>query len=97
MPTLEVQVTHFTDVGGHTEYVIEATYEGRKVRSQHRFSAFLDLHSSIQPYLASKLPVVFPIAKSVFGGDVRQPRRSCFAGLFACVPMLTHHPPRAVR
>lgn len=70
---LTISITGWTDAPGHTEYFIvtEADNNGMRLRysSQHRFSAFLDLHDKLrrrQPAMAVQLPVEFPLPKSLF-------------------------------
>ena len=66
--SISTKVTGFTDQSGHTEYQLETTGpDGRAVSAQHRFSDFVELHTVIQPAL--KLPIAFPIPKSMFTGE----------------------------
>ena len=67
MTTLAISVPGYTDVTGHTEYIIKTVVNDQHFATQHRFSNFLELHDAMLSKL-SKLPTSFPIAKSMFGG-----------------------------
>ena len=67
-PDIEVSIPGWTDVTGHTEYIIKSTAAGQQFSVNHRFSNFVELHSTLLSKL-SKLPQSFPVHKSVFSGD----------------------------
>jgi len=72
--SLVINVPGYTDVTGHTEYIIKTTVGDQQFVVQHRFSNFLELHDVLITKL-SKLPAVFPVGKSVFNSEtVKQGR-----------------------
>ena len=66
--TLTISIPGWTEVSGHTEYIIKTNIGDHHFAVQHRFSNFIDLHEALAAKL-SKLPATFPIAKSVFNGE----------------------------
>jgi len=66
--TLNVSCSGFTDVTGHTEYIIKTSVGEHQYSVQHRFSSFLELHDMLLSKLP-KLPGAFPVAKSMFSSD----------------------------
>ena len=67
-PSLTITVPGYTDVTGHTEYIIKSSVGEQQFAVQHRFSNFIELHETLISKL-SKLPASFPVAKSMFGGE----------------------------
>ena len=71
--SLTATIKSFQESGGHTLYqinVIDSSADGKQYTSAHRFSEFLSLHTALLDDLGRHgLPAVFPVAKSVFGGD----------------------------
>jgi len=65
---LSITIPGWTDVTGHTEYIIKSSVGEHHYAVQHRFSNFIDLHEALAAKL-SKLPAAFPVAKSMFSGD----------------------------
>ena len=67
-PQLAIAIPGYTDVTGHTEYIIKSSLGDQHFAVQHRFSNFIELHEALVTKI-SKLPAAFPVAKSVFGGE----------------------------
>ena len=68
MNLLVLTIPGYTDVSGHTEYIIKSSVGDQHFAVQHRFSNFIELHETLISKL-SKLPASFPVAKSMFGGE----------------------------
>jgi len=66
--SLSISCPGYTDVSGHTEYIIKSSIGDQHFSVHHRFSNFIDLHDALTSRL-SKLPANFPVPKSVFGGE----------------------------
>jgi len=68
MAALQISIPGYTDVTGHTEYIIKSTVGDQQFAVQHRFSNFLELHEALLHKL-SKLPAAFPVTKSMFNSE----------------------------
>ena len=68
MAKLNITIPGYTDVTGHTEYIIKTTIGDQTFAVQHRFSNFIELHDSLAARIA-KIPTAFPVPKSMFGGE----------------------------
>ena len=97
MPALTISIPGYTDVTGHTEYIIKSQVGDQHFAVQHRFSNFVELHEALVSKIA-KLPAAFPVSKSVFGGDqVKRDRVEKLQGyLRNCVSLSTDRPPVAL-
>jgi len=67
-PSLTISVPGYTDVTGHTEYIIKSSAGEQQFAVQHRFSNFIELHEALITKMA-KLPAAFPVPKSMFSGE----------------------------
>ncbi|KOO24180.1 ankyrin repeat family protein [Chrysochromulina tobinii] len=65
---LSITVPGFSDVTGHTEYIIKSSVGDQQFTVQHRFSNFVELHDALASKIA-KLPATFPVAKNMFNGE----------------------------
>lgn len=65
---LSITIPGFSDVTGHTEYIIKSSVGDQQFTVQHRFSNFVELHDALASKIA-KLPATFPVAKNMFNGE----------------------------
>lgn len=65
---LTISIPGWTEVSGHTEYIIKSQVGEQQFAVQHRFSNFIDVHEALAAKI-SKLPGSFPVSKSVFSGE----------------------------
>lgn len=71
---LAIVITGYTDVTDHTEYIIKTSLGGQQFAAQHRFNNFVELHEGLTSKIA-ELPVLFPVAKSVFVSEALKRER----------------------
>ena len=71
---LAIVITGYTDVTDHTEYIIKTTLGDQQFAAQHRFNNFVELHMGLTSKIA-ELPVLFPVAKSVFVSEALKRER----------------------
>lgn len=94
---VSISIPGYTDVTGHTEYIIKSTVGDQQFAVQHRFSNFIELHEALVSKIA-KLPAAFPVSKSMFGGEqVKRERvEKLQEYLRNCVSLSGERPPVAL-